>query len=580
MSEKDTKKNDLDINNEAEETVVGNEGETVGMIGEEADGGILDKAEDTKTAGEKAEDLEKVRDAEKSDKAVRAKSVSGRRKRFKYGALSVALTVIFVAAIVLINIIFNMVLDRFDISADLTDNSMYSIDAATTDYIKGIDSNIIITVTVEETDFENAGTYYKQVSEIVKTFAANNTHITAQYLDLDSNPAFYSKYGATLTSGSVIIESEKTGRNVIVTPNDYLSPKYSFNGNEITATEYSMYYQLGYGSSGMLGIEYYAAAERCFLSAIMSITNEDPVRVAVLTEDYGASSPSALVSMLEANAYIVEELKLSSVQAIDPDYDFAILYAPIYDLSNDDLNKIDIWLDNGGRYDKNFMYIASEMVDVLPNINSYLKDWGISLGSGYVYQTNDYAFNGGNTYQILELSEGDYSTAVDTQTKQTQGDRMKPIELLFDEYSIYKTETIVSSYAGSVVAPFDGLDDFDPAAAEKSGSFPVVAGSSKTFYEGVEPHQSRLYAVSGRYLVDRTFMEANYLNNSDIFLNIFNFASGKDSVEISVSPKSFSVQTFEITASQVQAITVVFAIVVPLLVVAAGVVVIVRRKRR
>ena len=74
--------------------------------------------------------------------------------------------------------------------------------------------------------------------------------------------------------------------------------------------------------------------------------------------------------------------------------------------------------------------------------------------------------------------------------------------------------------------------------------------------------------------------EANYLNNSDIFLNIFNFASGKDSVEISVSPKSFSVQTFEITASQVQAITVVFAIVVPLLVVAAGVVVIVRRKRR
>ena len=39
MSEKDTKKNDLDINNKAEETVVGNEGETVGMIGEEAEGG-------------------------------------------------------------------------------------------------------------------------------------------------------------------------------------------------------------------------------------------------------------------------------------------------------------------------------------------------------------------------------------------------------------------------------------------------------------------------------------------------------------------------------------------------------------
>lgn len=508
------------------------------------------------------------------------KPLSGRKKRFKYGALSVTVTVIFVAAIVLINIIFNMVLDRFDITADLTDNSMYSIDNTTVDYIKGIEDNIRLTVTVEESDFENAGSYYKQVSEIVKTFAANNPKITAQYLDLDSNPAFYSSYGATLTAGSIIIESEKTGRNVIITPNDYLSPKYSFNGNEITAETYSMYYQLGYGSSGALTVEYYAAAERCFLSGIMNVTNDDPVRVAVLTEDYGASSPTALVSMLEANAYIVEELKLSSVEKIDSDIDFAILFAPIYDLSNDDLNKIDIWLDNGGKYDKNFMYVAASTVDVLPNINAYLKDWGLSMDSGYVYQTNDYAFNGGSTYQILEFKEGDYSSGVDTQTKQTQGDRFKPIELLFDEYSIYKTEAIISSYEGSVVAPFDGLDGFDPSKAERSGAFPVVAGSSKTFYEGVEPHQSRIYAVSGHYILDRSFMEAAYLNNSDIFLNIFNFASGKDNVEISVSPKSFSVQTFEITASQVRAITIVFAVAVPLLVVAAGVVVIVRRKRR
>lgn len=570
-------KKDIDLNKESEEIK-----ETPEAAELKDDAEV--KNSDAVSGGDgedKAEKSEGTQESSvKSESAVREKPLNGRKKRFKYGALSVTVTVIFVAAIVLINIIFNMMLDRFDITADLTDNSMYSIDNTTVDYIKGIEDNIRLTVTVEESDFENAGSYYKQVSEIVKTFAANNPKITAQYLDLDSNPAFYSSYGATLTAGSIIIESEKTGRNVIITPNDYLSPKYSFNGNEITAETYSMYYQLGYGSSGALTVEYYAAAERCFLSGIMNVTNDDPVRVAVLTEDYGASSPTALVSMLEANAYIVEELKLSSVEKIDSDIDFAILFAPIYDLSNDDLNKIDIWLDNGGKYDKNFMYVAASTVDVLPNINAYLKDWGLSMDSGYVYQTNDYAFNGGSTYQILEFKEGDYSGGVDTQTKQTQGDRFKPIELLFDEYSIYKTEAIVSSYEGSVVAPFDGLDGFDPSKAERSGAFPVVAGSSKTFYEGVEPHQSRIYAVSGHYILDRSFMEAAYLNNSDIFLNIFNFASGKDNVEISVSPKSFSVQTFEITASQVRAITIVFAVAVPLLVVAAGVVVIVRRKRR
>lgn len=568
MNEKDIDKNNLDIDKDIDKEP------SEESMPSTHENGVLSSEEAVI-----APESEKRSDGSADGKA-KTKPVSGKRRRFKYGALSVTFTIIFVAAIVLINIIFNMVLDRFDITADLTDNSMYSIDTATTDYIKGVDSKVTFTVTVEETDFENAGNYYKQVSEIVKTFAANNSNITAQYLDLDSNPAFYSKYGATLTAGSIIIESEKTGRNVIVTPSDYLSPKYSFNGNEITADEYSMYYQLGYGSSGLLETEYYAAAERCFLSGIMSITDETPVRVAVLTEDYGATAPAALIEMLEANAYVVEEMRISNAVAIDADYDFVILFAPIYDLSNDDLNKIDIWLDNGGRYDKNFMYIAAATVDVLPNINAYLKDWGLSMNSGYVFQTNDYAFNGANTYQVLELQEGDYSTGIDMQTKQILGDRMKPIELLFDEYSIYKTEAIVSSYAGSVVAPFDGLDGFDPSTAERSGAFPVVAGSSKTFYEGVEPHQSRVYAVSGSYMLESLFMKADSTNNSDIFLNIFNFACGKDKVEISVSPKSFSVQTFEITASEVQAITIVFAVAVPLLVVAAGVVVIVRRKRR
>lgn len=559
-------KKDIDLNKENEEEKEVSQEET--------------PAEEISETSEASPTLEKAAANDKKEKPVKEKSASGRGKRLKHGALSVVFTVIFVTAIVLINIIFNMVLDRFDIAADLSDNSMYSIDTTTSDYVAGIQDNVTIIVTAEETTFENAGAYYKQVSEIVKTFAASNPKMSAQYLDLDSNPAFYSKYGATLTTGSIIVESEKTGRNVIITPSDYLSPKYSFNGNEITADEYSMYYQLGYGSTGMLTIEYYAAAERCLLSGIMSVTDESPVRVAVLTEDYGASSPSALISMLEANTYIIEEMKITSVETIDADFDLVILYAPIYDLSNDDLNKIDMWLDNGGRYDKNFIYFAAVDVAELPGLNAYLKEWGLSLGTGYVFQTNDYAFNGASTYQTLSLAEGTYSEGVDVTTKRTYGERLKPVELLFDDYSIYSTEAIVSSYSGSVIAPFDGLDGFDPASAEQSGSFPVVASSTKTYYEGVEPHQSRVYVASSQYLVDRNFMESTYINNSDIFLNIFNYASGKDNVEISVSPKSFSVQTFEITASQMQAITVVFAIIVPLAVVAAGMVVIIRRKRR
>lgn len=509
---------------------------------------------------------------------------AGKGKRLKHGALAVTFTVIFVAAIVLINIIFNMVLARFDISADLSDNSMYTIDDTTAEYLSGVEDNISIIVASDEAAFENGilqggQQYGKQVSQIIRSFAGANSRISAQYKDLDSNPAFYSKYGATLQAGSIIVESEKTGRNVIITSNDYLSPKYTYNGQEIDYQTFYTYYQMGAGS--LLNIEYYAAAERSILSAIMNVTNENPVKVAVLSEDYGVTNPTALVSLLEANAYIVENFKLTTVEAIDSSYDYVIIYAPIYDFSNDDLNKIDMWLDNGGKYGKNLFYAAASVAEELPKLNAYLSEWGLSVGSGYVYQTNSkYGHAASPTYQVLYLNEGDYSEGVDSTTKHTTGDGLRPIKLLFEEESNYITSPIISSYDGAVIAPFDKLQNFDPSTAEESGEFVVAAESAKTRFEGVNPFSSRVFVTGGHYILDAAFMQSEQDNNSDIFLNIFNKTSGREKVEISITPKSYTVPTFEITAAQARGITVVFAVVVPLAVIAAGVVVIIRRKRR
>lgn len=542
-----------------------------------------DKASEKDINADKADDNAKKEESRK-------KSVSGKGKRFKHGALAVAFTVIFVAAIVLLNVIFNLLLDRFDVAADLSDKAVYSIDSTTGDYISKIDDDISIIVASKENDFKNAYTndgssniqYGQQVSQILKAFTAANPRITVEYKSLDDNPTFYSKYGATLSKNSIIVESENTERNRILTASDYLSPKYYFDGSEIGATEYSYYYQMGLGSTGRLTMEFYAAAESSLLTSIMIVTNEDPVRVAYVDGDYSSSEPAALDTLLEANAYTVEPLKLTTAEKIDPDIDFLVIFAPLYDFSNDDINKIDVWLDNGGKYGKNLLYTAAATVDTkdLPNLTAYLKEWGLSLESGYVYQTNtDYGSVQYPTYQRLEIQESEYSEGIDAVTKTTQGDGLKAITLLFDEKSNYKTAAIVSSYSGAVLAPFD-MENFDPTKAEKSGSFIVAAESNKSRYEGIEPFRSRVFVVSSHFMLDQSFLQGSSVNNADLFLNIFNIACGKEEVEISVTPKSFAQETFEITGTQAKAITVIFAVVVPLVVIAVGVVVIVRRKRR
>lgn len=550
---------------------------------------IVEEVKAEGTADEETEETaaEEIAETEEaaSKKSENKRPSFGKGKRIKHGALSVAFTVIFVAAIVLINIIFNMVLDRFDITADLTDKALYSIDDSTAEYLAGLDDSISIIVTAEETAFENTYEYYKQVSEIAKRFAASNSRFVIEYRDLDENPSFYAKYGATLSAGSIIVESAKTGRYVIVTDEDYLSPRYYFTDpygsgstEEISLEYYYMYAQMGF--SAYVSAEYYAAAERSLLSAIMNVTNENPVRVAFLTGYGAADNSSAFGDLLESNAFTVEALDIEKVDRIDSDIDFAVLLAPLYDYDNDDINKIDVWLDNGGMYGKSLLYVPAAQVDVLPKLNAYLREWGLSLESGYVYQTNaDYGYVASPTYQQFSLENSDYSGGIDAVTKATQGDRMKAITLLFEESSIYVTTPIISTYSGAVIAPFD-MADWDPSQAESSGTYVVAAESNKSRFEGFDPYRSRVFVVSGEYFLDEAFLSSSYINNADIMLSIFNTVSDKADIEISVTPQAFGVATFEITGSQAQTITIVFAVVIPLLVIAAGAVVIIRRKRR
>ncbi len=546
-----------------------------------------DTAADIKSESSDAGEAAKEKTPEAAPKKEKS-DASGKGKRLRHGALSVVFTVIFVAAVVLVNIIFNMVLDRFDFSADLSDNSLYTIDSTTSDYLKGVGGEISIIVAADETTFENATLpttgqqYGKQVTEIIKAFSGANSDISYQFRDLDSNPGFYSQYGATLQSGNIIVESKKTGRNVVVTSSDYLAPQYYYydsSGNP-TETDYSTFYM--YAQMGMpVSMEYYAAAEKSLLSAIMNVTNENPVNVAVLEEDYGATRPEALVALLEANAYIVDTLKLSTVESIDSKYDYVIIHAPIYDFENDDIDKLDRWLDNGGEYGKNLFYAAAANCEALPRLNQYLQEWGLSMDSGFVYQNNsEYKYDMRPTYQELSLAETDYSDGVDNTTKKMFGDYMHPITLLFEEHSNYSTTAIASSYEGAVIAPFDGLQNFDPAAAEESGEYIIAAEGRKMRFEGTDPYTSRVFVVGSHYMLDAAFLQAVQFNNSDVVLNMFNKTSGREQTEISITPKSYSVPTFEITSGQAQGITVAFAVIVPLVVIACGVVVIVRRKRR
>ena len=67
-------------------------------------------------------------------------------KKFKHGSLATAITAIFIAIIVVVNIVVALLIDRFDWKIDLTANQIYQVTDQTEEYLKNYNEKVTIYV--------------------------------------------------------------------------------------------------------------------------------------------------------------------------------------------------------------------------------------------------------------------------------------------------------------------------------------------------------------------------------------------------------------------------------------------------
>ena len=90
-------------------------------------------------------------------------------RRFKYGTLSTLITIIFICAVVLFNIIVGMLVERYPVKLDLTKNKIYEVSDKTIDYLKKLEKQVEITVLLPEKQL-NSSVYMIQVLETMKKY--------------------------------------------------------------------------------------------------------------------------------------------------------------------------------------------------------------------------------------------------------------------------------------------------------------------------------------------------------------------------------------------------------------------------
>lgn len=502
--------------------------------------------------------------SEKNKPAKPAKPAKPKRRfnvrSFKHGSMSVVLTVVFIAAVVVVNIIVGLISERFNTTADLTNTGLYTLEEKTEDYLANtLDTDITLTVLRTEKDFEEQSTAYKQINELLKKMEMTGGHIRINYLDLDQNPNYTSQFkGETLAANYIVVECEKTGRHKILSPYDY----FSFNQS----------YLQTYGQYVVEG----SNIEQEAVSAMLAVSNEDVIRVA-FTEGYGESNSTALQNLLSKNGYEIETINLTTTDAIDPDIDFVIMYAPSIDPDASQLSKLDNYLDNGGAYGKNVFYFASTTQPETPNVESFLNDWGVSVGYDRIGQSDaNYLISSMTLFAHLQqISDTEYTSGVLGSSLYTLGADLRPVYVL--DRSSNDREVLMTTYDNAFLYPLGvGLDENFNIDTAESGTFNDIVMSSHVHTNGAK---SRLCVVGSVQLSGDSFLSYNNANNPELFLGIFNNISGKDD-GVTIKTKTFSNVTFEMNAATANTLAVVLCIVIPVLVIVLGIVIWVRRRHR
>ncbi len=464
--------------------------------------------------------------------------------------LFVVLLGLLVVGVFLTNFVALQLGQRYALAIDLTANAAYEVGEDTKALLQGLDSDVAIYVLATEDAF-GGSPYLVQAQRIIDQYPALSPRVTLTYVDYVSDPTFARRYpDLSLSQGDVLVTCD----------------------DRIKQLQLSDLFNYTYAESGNMTIQS-SRAEEALTSAILYVVSGDPVRVAVLTGN-GMIDMPAFTDLLVGNNYELSTVNLTT-DALDDSYDLALLFGPRIDLSEDALKKLDSFLYNDGVYGKTLFYTADVTQDSLPNLAAFLKEWGIVVGDGAVFETTatrTYQYQ--PYYPVAEYVDETYRDMLIDSSTPVLMPLSRPLDLLFETRDSNYNEILLQFGETSGVRPPEAVDSFTVDQAERWGPMPALVLASKRIYgtTGVTQFRSNLVVSASTAMLDAFSIQNTSLSNSQYLLNLLNTLCERTDV-VNIQPKSLAGNTLSITTAQSSTLGILLAGVLPLAILAAGVVI-------
>ena len=523
-------------------------------------------------------------------------------KKLKHGAMATVFTCVFVAVIVLVNIIATVLFDKYPITLDLTENKIYSISEEAEKYVKKINKNVKITVLAKRDDFESfGGEYTKSAAELLDKYGKYNKKIEIEYIDFLSNPDVMSDYADQTGLGAydIIFETRSVdskgnefkrikvvGLMDMVNIKDEVYEMYAQSGYDTASIANEIeQYVAGYGhyqtfnlynSYGMLGT---SNAENAFVSAFMSVADENPVTITFVKSNRNETELTYFKSLLEANGYLVNEIDISTSE-IPEDSDILVVAAPKLDYTSEEITKLDEFLSNDGNLGKSLIYMASVKQAETPNIDEFLEEYGLKIERKSIAENEQGYYYGSNPYWTKQFLVGeyyldDYNASENAWYYVPYSRAIKP---LYEEDGMKAVWPYLSSSANAYEV------DIETNKSEQTGVlYSMAIGAKGKFSADVDGSSIKDFSHviafgTEHFFVDEGLASSTFENNK-LIISLLNGLTGKHQ-ELVISPKSVTAVSFDVDEKQANILKYTYVFIIPAVILITGFVVYLRRKNK
>lgn len=558
---------------------------------------LKDVVADEKAAKTAPKDTEKdKKDKDKKKDKKEKKTKDGKKfnaKKLKHGTMATVFTCVFVALLVLVNVVTTMLFDRYPITIDLTTNKIYSVSNDTEDYVKKVNVDVQVTIFADETTYTNYSSYNKQAVELLKNYCKLNHHITYRFVDIDSHPEIVKEYTDTVSQFDMIFETKtkvdgkeisrtrKLGMLDLLTFKDEFQQKLSQSGYSIDT--------LAQQAGGDLSfLSYYGSyvessnAEQAFTSALMTVTDPNPVYVTILTGRSELTQLTYFQTLLTANGYNVNTVDITS-EDIPKDTDVVVIPAPKTDYLEEDITKVSDFLNNDGNLGKQLLYIASYGQEDTPNLDEFLSEYGLSVGKGVICESDSGKYYNSPCVTVASDVSDNFTQDVSAENPAILSALCRPVNTLFDEQDMVSTDAYLKSSDSAYTANVDisqttGQVNIGDALVKGQQNYMAV-GSKAKFTDDNKTLYSNVIAVGSEGMLSDTYLQYSQYQNSEYFISVINGLTGK-TAGITITPKTITGNVFDITQQQKTVLKWTFCLGVPVVVLIVGIVIWARRKNK